>query len=67
MVQRYEQKRRLQWYKRGAAYKQNFGFLEGGFHKYWNRNKAHVTFNKGLSKLYLRLKSCSSKTYSKDK
>ena len=55
MVQRYEQKRRLQWYKRGAAYKQNFGCLEGDFHKYWNRNKAHVTFNKGLSKLYLSL------------
>ena len=59
MVQRYEQKRRLQWYKRGAAYhsspKQNFGCLEEGLHKYWNRNKAQVNFNKGLSKLYLSL------------
>ena len=26
MVQRYEQKRRLQWYKRGAAYKINYCF-----------------------------------------
>ena len=31
MVQRYEQKRRLQWYKRGAAYKQKGeGLVKGG-------------------------------------
>ena len=31
MVQRYEQKRRLQWYKRGAAYKQKGeGWVKGG-------------------------------------
>ena len=34
MVQRYEQKRRLQWYKRGAAYQelviQGEGWVKGG-------------------------------------
>ena len=35
--------------------KQNFVCLEEGLHKYWNRNKAQVNFNKGLSKLYLSL------------
>ena len=30
MVQRYEQKRRLQWYKRGAAYRKGEGWVKGG-------------------------------------
>ena len=30
MVQRYEQKRRLQWYKRGAAYQKGEGWVKGG-------------------------------------
>ena len=53
MVQRYEQKRRLQWYKRGAAYFRKTHYLSNVLVFYYDQLQSSM-----MAELRDKVKSC---------